>query len=194
MFIDSTIFKGELHLVFNRDSNNCISTTQLDWFIDEYESDILQSLLGQLYFELVEAKEAGLIVSGSKWEKLLDGAIYEIDGEKYKWKGLKYLIACFIYLRFVNNQSILVTKAGGKIPEFELANNVSIKEKAVLNWNKATKLTKPSHCSRAYYDYFYGDYVLKNFKGNTLLHFLSNNDFENYCVEFYDGGMINGYR
>ena len=163
-----------MHYPFPKNNDSCSESDVLDWFIKQYEGKILRQLLGQLYYEMKDAT----IVDGDKWTLLLKGGEYTVGENTYTWNGLEYLIACFIYFYMTRNNEIQITTNGGKIVHYEMADNVSLKTKGITNWNNATRLIKSSRCRK------------RSTVQETLLHFLENNDFENYCVNFYEGGLI----
>lgn len=172
MITTPDIFKGELHLVL---STKCNENTTLNWIIDQYEPIILQDILGQLYYELLTEIDNG-IVDGSKWDLLLNGGVYEVDGVKYQFKGVKYLVACYIYFYYIRERQVETAKFGGKISEYENGTFVSLRYKAIRNWNNSFRLLGISKCSAK--------------RSDTLIHFLYNNDFENWHVKPHGGGLI----
>lgn len=189
MFIEVDIFKGELFIPFPDSSDSCIDQTTLDWFVDNYEAKILREILGRkLYNELVAQNTPGPLAG--IWKTLVDGGEYEVDGEKYYFKGLKYILACYLYFYMTREDAIETTTNGGKVVEYENAKNVSLEAKRINNWNNATRLLKSTEChlkNRRYYG------TIDSSDEETLEFFLSNNsEFDNieYCVNFYEGGLI----
>ena len=177
MFTKPDIFKGELFLAFPKGNTGCKDTSTLDWFVENYEQKILCQIIGQLYYELKQKFEDEEIVDGEKWDILLNGGEYSVGDCKYTWKGLKYLIACFLFFYMSRDNEIETTTNGGKVVGYEVGKNVSLQTKAINNWNNATRLIKPRRCKG-------------HAKCGTLLHFLENSDFENYSVNFFEGGLI----
>jgi hypothetical protein len=174
MYINKTIFKGELKIVTS--NNDCSNNEQLDWFINEYEPQIMACLLGEIYTDLL----AHTIVSGDKFDKLLNGFVYVVDDKTYVWKGFNYLTACFVYFYYQREQSVITSQFGGKKDQYEKATNIGLDGKMARNWNNAQRLLN-YYCE-----------CPNNSCNDTLWHFLENNGFEDYsiCPKYYEGGVI----
>jgi len=174
MYLTTEIFKGELLIV--SPNNNCEENEQLKWFIENYEPKILQCLLGQIYYDLKDHT----IVAGDNYDLLLTGGEYTVNGEKYTFKGLKYILACFIYFYYQRENSIITSQFGGNVPQFEKADAVSLNGKIKRNWNNAQRLLNPKcNCTLNTCDV-------------TLWEFLSHKEFDcnKYTPKFYEGGYL----
>lgn len=85
MLIDRTYFIGELNIP-NTDQNSVGEL--LDWFIEKYETEFLEKVLG---YELYKALKAGLqeVTVDQKWTDLIEGVEYtNLAGRLTFWKGL----------------------------------------------------------------------------------------------------------
>lgn len=171
MYVTADIYqKGELYLPLLKNGNNCVGTTEIDWYIDFYEKEIYREILGQLFYAIPETFD-----DGDKWDILINGGDYECCGKNYNFRGIKYIAACFIYFIYVREKAQITATTGGKVPKYELGEHTSLRGKAKRNWNNATRLIKSSRCGASV---------------NTLHHYLTCSDFEDYCVNFYNGGLI----
>lgn len=173
MYLNTTIFKGELKIVT---ANNCGDNEELTWFINNYEPQILSCLLGEIYTDLL----AHTILADDKYDKLLNGSVYSVDGKTYVWKGLNYITACFVYFYYQREQSVITSQFGGKKEQYEKAENVGLEGKMIRNWNNAQRLLeRECQCNGTSCN-------------STLWHYLSNNDFETskICPKNYEGGII----
>jgi hypothetical protein len=94
------------------------------WAIDVQYRD-LQKLLGdKMYQDLVQNS------TDAKYVELLDGGTYEIDGFTYQQKGLKYVLAYFIYAEYSIDSEHQDTFAGFRnknIPESQQPNYGEVK-------------------------------------------------------------------
>ena len=140
--IDATYFeKGYLFIPHNKDINPSTTetseNTDLTFFIDKYERELLVNALGvELYDQL-----APLTTYTGKWADLVDGETYTVDGKKYKWEGLKghnknSLIANYTYCEWLRNDESTYTTTGIVQNKAKNAMPFSPSPKYIKAWNE----------------------------------------------------------
>ncbi|MBQ19147.1 MAG: hypothetical protein CMD31_00170 [Flavobacteriales bacterium] len=127
--IDRTYFKGEIRLANITDvsvDDTAGNGPLLDRFINKYEREVLVKCLGYPLFKLFKEQFDIDATTGtwtlkddadSKWDDLLNGTEYQINGESAIWKGLVHtdsdidgadpdhsLIAYYVYSKFVTSE------------------------------------------------------------------------------------------
>lgn len=105
--------------------------------ITEVEKDLLIGALGlDLYNELQTAL-ADIDNATARWQNLVKGLEYSIDGKTYKWEGLnspKSLIAYAIYYYFLYRTNTFLTGVGVQQPNAENATNLNPNYKMSHAW------------------------------------------------------------
>lgn len=142
MIIDKTYFvSGDLFIPNASDGNvGSGSASNLDTVIARYERQLLLDALGaDLYNGLVLAMD-DLPGSAQKWQDLVNGLDYTIDGELYRWDGLKGnakdgLLAHYIYCMYLRQDEIDYSTTGMKRNAVENAVRASYMEKYVAAWS-----------------------------------------------------------
>jgi hypothetical protein len=98
-------------------SNLLGNGNEIDIFIEEFEREILIKCLGYSLFTLfstqLDSKSMNGLKQGSdqKWDYLLNGKEYDLNGQTVLWRGLKFkdgllersLIAYYVFCEFLNN-------------------------------------------------------------------------------------------
>lgn len=158
MIITTAYFKGSIHIDNAQDvapnSSLLGNTTALDEFIQEFVPDALVKCLGYSLFnelkeELDPQQTNGLKnTAHQKWDDLLNGKEYQIDGVDVKWNGLIYteatvqksLLANYVYFKFMENE-----KASMQENEVNNAIVTSAFPKVVKAWRKFHSLTIGSY-------------------------------------------------
>lgn len=175
MIVTQDIFKGELAIVLNK---ACAVDTVLTGIIEKYEPIILIDILGaDFYNQIQTALQSDPLAT--KWNTLINGGSYQEDGATYPFRGLKYILAGFIYYHYHRNNAYSPSSEGGHIitaPESAIMKSMNFK--MWQNWNDATSMIG----------------VGINPKWGTLNHFLINSDFSGYEVNEYKGGKIMGVQ
>ena len=154
MIISASYFKGSIQIDNVQDtapnSNLLGNGSMIEDFISEYEPEILIQCLGfalykQLKENLDETAENGLKADAvQKWDDLLNGKEYQIDGVPVKWDGLRFqegtlrrsLIAYYVFYKFLENE-----KANTNVIEVKNSKAASAIPKAVKAWRKFHSLT-----------------------------------------------------
>jgi len=145
--IDATYFeKGSLYIPNNKDMNASpegtpTNQTDLDFFIIEYERELLLNALGiVLYEELLTALE-DLDISAQKWKDLVNGLTYEnIEGVKKRWDGLigynnQSVIAFYIYTKYLRNYNETFATTGVVRNDSKNATNYDATPKYIKAYN-----------------------------------------------------------
>lgn len=122
MIITTAYFKGSIHIDNATDvapnSDLLGNTTELNEFIQEFVPECLIMVLGYSLFnelqnELDPQQANGLKdTAHQKWNDLLNGKEYQIDGVTVKWNGLIYsqanikrsLLADYVYFKYMENE------------------------------------------------------------------------------------------
>ena len=174
MIITRSYFKGIIHIPNSEDtapnSNLLGNGTELDLFIEEFERDILIKCFGYpLYYafvnELDATKPNGLKdTADAKWNDLLNGKDYTLNGISVKWMGLKFkegqldrsLIAYYVFCEFLNKD--LVTYSGLGVVKERGKNSTPVTSDPlyVSSFRKFYELTEFSNCNnglRTLYDF-----------------------------------------
>lgn len=113
--IDNTYFqKGWLFIPNNKDINarpagSPTAQSDIDFFITEYERELLLNSLGVTLYDELQAEIDG-VLSTQKWIDLVDGKNYTIDSKTKRWNGLKganqqSLIAFYVYCQYLRNDN-----------------------------------------------------------------------------------------
>ena len=117
MITSSEYLKGSIYL---KDGNSNFPNSELlgngnklDSFFQEYEPDVLIKCFGySLYKEFMNQFSEDYTLKGSadqKWDDLLNGKEYQVNGINYYWRGLIYeegglkrsLIAFYVFSKYV---------------------------------------------------------------------------------------------
>ena len=137
--IDSTYFQGEILL-----TNKTDLSTDIAQAINQYEKEILISLMG---YETYKLMTAGAAVE--PYKSLIEGAEFELtfDGitQTLKWEGLKNsikesLIAYYIYYKYQERNFIKPGAIATVKPKAENSEVVSPYPKMVNAWNRMIEL------------------------------------------------------
>jgi len=171
--LSQDIFIGELNIIIN---TNC-TDAYLQSFIDKYEPEILINIFGiEFYNELVAAMNVNPIAS--KWSILWNGGTYVVGGVNYPLRGLKYVVASYVYYWYHRENAFNVDQTGASLPKLDNAYNQSMNFKMMSRWNEAVDMTGTK----------------LNPKWGTISHYLLNGEFENYKINTYKGGKIRGLQ
>ncbi|WP_421809059.1 hypothetical protein [Flagellimonas sp.] len=132
---------GELYIPNANDGNmGSSSTNNLDTVLKRYERQLLLDALGvELYNGLVLAMD-DLPNAAQKWQDLVDGLDYVLDGKMYRWEGLKGknkdgLLAHYVYCMYLRQDEIDYSTTGMKRNAVENALRASFTEKYVAAWS-----------------------------------------------------------
>lgn len=133
--IDSTYFEGEILL-----TNKTDLSTDITQAINQYEKEILISLLGYELYKLVDStpniEPYKSLIEGDEFDLTFDGITQTL-----KWEGLKNsakesLIAGYVYYNYMHRNYIKPGAVGTIKPKSENSEIVSPYPKMVQAWNK----------------------------------------------------------
>ena len=177
MIISCSFFKGNIHIPNAEDtapnSNLIGNVTNIVLFIEEYERDVLLECLGYSLFqefvnELDSSSSNGLKTTAhQKWNDLLNGKDYQINGKPVKWRGLIFkdgqlersLIANYVFCEFLNRDLISYKSVGTQKEKSKNSVHVSADPLYVASFRKFYKLTEFSNnCNggnglKSFYDF-----------------------------------------
>ena len=113
MLIDTSYFFGDI--LIGQLSEQSVQD-KVNWFINQYEPEILRGLLGyETYNKFMIGLAQGSIEA--KWMDLLSGAEYTDQGILRKWDGLLQLPSGSTTINFSNEVNVVVGRGGTYDPE-----------------------------------------------------------------------------
>ena len=187
MIIDATYFQsGLLYIPNNKDISAAptgapSSQNELEVFIDNYERDLLINALGVPLFNLLTTAMDDLPNADQKWQDLVNGTDYTINGKTYRWEGLKgynkqSLIAFYVYCQYLRNDESTYTTTGVVQNTAKNATNYSPTGKYIKAWN----------CFIEQYqkDFNYSPNVIINASGSIGLDYFNNNDSKRSLFQY----------
>ena len=146
MITDNSYFeKGTLYIPNNKDvsarpEGTPSKQSEIDFFIETYERELLLNAFGTtIYNELVIAY-SDLDNASQKWQDLINGVDYTINGKLHKWEGLKgfnkqSLIANYIFCAYLRNDEQIYTTVGVVKSTAENAVLSDATPKFIKSWN-----------------------------------------------------------
>lgn len=146
--IDDTYFeKGALYIPNNKDLNaslpgNPSNQTDLDFYIEEYERELLINALGIVLYTQLKTALLDLPNSNQKWKDLVDGKTYvNTSNVTKRWEGLKgfnkqSVIACYIYTEYLRNYNETFATTGVVRNDSKNATNYDATPKYIKAYNK----------------------------------------------------------
>ena len=191
MITQSSDFIGDIYLpqVGASASTMVNDNDLLDNFINDFEPELLKKAFGRkLYSEFKTNIETGrtlIVGADQKWDDLLNGSEYEINGVTYYWRGLideeKSMTSYYVYCKMLQGKIEQQTTLGTVKAEAKNAVSVLPTHQIVRAWRKLNEwyqgggYSQPSvYFHRGVYveDYFNGD---DNSKDVSLYTFLQDN-------------------
>lgn len=187
MIIDATYFeKGIIFIPNNKDINASpvgapSSQSELDFFIDNCERDLLINALGVTLFNLLTTAMIDLPNADQKWKDLVNGKDYTINSKTYRWEGLKgynkqSLIAFYVYCQYLRNDESTYTTTGIIKNTSKNAENYDPTGKYIKAWN--------SFISQYQKEYNYNPTVSINAFGSIGLDYYGNNDAKRSLYQY----------
>ena len=165
--IDRSYFKDEIRLANITDvspNGNAGNGKLLDRFINKYEREVITKCLGSHLFLLFKEQfdinpQTGKWTlkddADAKWDELLNGVEYEINGRNVIWRGLLHNdsdidgagndhspIAYYVYYQFVNSEEYSHSGTGFQREKAKNAMVVSGTPKVVFAWNRFVEMTE----------------------------------------------------
>ena len=145
--IDNTYFeKGWIFIPNNKDLNaspvgSPSAQSGIDFFIEEYERELLLNSLGVTLYNELQTALLDLPASDQKWQDLVNGKDYAIDGKTKRWNGLKganqqSLIAFYVYCQYLRNDNSTYLTTGIAQNTANNAERSDPSPKFVKAWNR----------------------------------------------------------
>lgn len=180
MITSRSYFKGSLRIANVLDTapnSNLVGNSAIaDLDIVKYEREALIKLFGYTLYKEFKSKfdidSNGLWTlkaaeSGSKWDDLLNGKEYTLNGNTVYWKGLVYtdsdesgatpdqsLLAYYIYAMFVRDEEFSHAGIGFQAEQAQAADRVSSRSKYAWAYNEFVRMVEFSdNRERSLYDF-----------------------------------------
>jgi len=145
--IDSTYFeKGALYIPNNTDINpgkvGITNQTDLDFYIIEYERDLLINAFGITLYDELQVALLDLPNALQKWRDLVTGKNYvNPSGVTKRWEGLRgankqSLVACYVYTEYLRNYNETFATTGVVRNDSKNATNYDATPKYIKAYNK----------------------------------------------------------
>lgn len=143
-FIDNTYFIKDITVPVNT-----VSQSNIDNYIERYENEILQRLLGYELLKNLLADLSGGNPQTQRFIDLVNGAEFSFDLNgntvNTKWEGLrnsvkKSLIAYWVYFNYRNENEAYFSGIGQRRGKGENSEKADITPKIVSVWNKMIDL------------------------------------------------------
>ena len=145
--INSSYFqKGDLYIPNNTDINvgdvGITNQTDLDFYIVEYERELLINALGIVLYEEYLVALQNLNQADQKWTDLIDGKTYVNPSNVTKrWEGLRgankqSLVACYVYTQYLRNYNETFATTGVVRNDSKNATNYDATPKYIKAYNK----------------------------------------------------------
>ena len=145
--INSSYFeKGDLYIPNNTDINvgdvGITNQTDLDFYIVEYERELLLNALGIVLYEEYLAALQNLNQAPKRWTDLIDGVTYTNPSSVVKrWEGLRgankqSLVASFVYTKYLRNYNETFATTGVVRNDSKNATNYDATPKYIKAYNK----------------------------------------------------------
>ena len=145
--INSSYFqKGDLYIPNNTDINvgdvGITNQTDLDFYIVEYERELLLNALGIVLYEEYLVALQNLNKVPKRWTDLIDGVTYTNPSSVVKrWEGLRgankqSLVASFVYTKYLRNYNETFATTGVVRNDSKNATNYDATPKYIKAYNK----------------------------------------------------------
>ena len=174
MLIDKTYFQGDINIPNMQEIQHENDLVQI--LIESKSYSLLESVLGRDNFLSLQANcENGNLKpdADDRWKELVNGKSYEINNQKFYFKGLiqegalykTSLIADFVFCEWLKQTRSQQTGVGEVVVNAQNATNVNSTSKLVSIWNRFIKEFGSIHCNRLrkyyhngvpVYDYYNG--------------------------------------
>jgi hypothetical protein len=130
--ITYTDFTGDLILDLNAGEQ-----AQLALYITQFQEEVLTKLLGRNLYATLDVTPAP-----AKWTELATAGdiYYEYGNYKYKYPGLKRMLACYVYFQWHNLETTSPTPQGQTVDSHLNGTVVINVEKQVRIWNEFVRL------------------------------------------------------
>lgn len=145
MLIDETYFVRDKH-ISNVNELNSQSRKEIKGYISKYARLFLRNTLSSVLFGELEShvvnNELGEYAP-EKWQHLVKGHVYTVNGVEYTWTGLieeelfkDSIIADFVYHHWYKDNVSFASGVGEVVLKAKNATNVSCTQEYVNSWNR----------------------------------------------------------
>lgn len=191
--IDETYFKREL-FVPNADDTDRDAYTELQEFIDGKSRQCLKDALGRELFEDLDSNITnGKLDTGApaKWQNLVNGVDYTVDGNTYNWHGLliqegafkKSLLAYYVFYHWLSYNQSTMSGVGEVVLQAKNAISINSTQRLISVWNEFVEMYQGKETKYTYNEYYHNGIKVIDWMGNntnnyyaSLVKFLSDND------------------
>lgn len=140
MIIDYSYFIGKINLP---QTGNTPGRAEIDQFIETYEKEYLQRVLGYDLWKAFTDETGGSGEIDQRWTDLLTGAEYSHGDHTHKWEGFEDKpspIAQYVYYRYMEDKAIDTVLVGTSTGDTDNATRVSPAAKMLDAWNNMIRL------------------------------------------------------
>lgn len=145
MFTDHTYYQqGEFYIPNVKDISAApvdspSTKSALEFLIDKYEREHLLDVLGVEMYDQLKSANEDLENADQKWQDLVNGCNYTLDGKHYRWDGLigyekNSLLAAYVFCKYLKNDYGTYTTTGIVINKPKNAVIVDPKRKYLTAW------------------------------------------------------------
>ena len=157
--IDTTYFlRGWLKIPNNKNINASPTDapsvqTELDFFIEEYERELLLNALGVTLYNELQSELP--IPSTQKWIDLVSGKDYTINSKTKRWNGLRganmqSLVAFYVYCQYLRNDNSTYLTTGIGQSTVNNAERSDPTPKFVKAWNRFLNQYQGNYYNNSY--------------------------------------------
>lgn len=178
---------------------------KLQYFIDKYERLLLIDLFGATLYNEITTALQDLPNADIKWQNLISGCTYTVDGKEYVFDGLRgylqdSLVAYFVYCKYMENDESYYSTSGTVKLKSDNSEPYNPTRKYIDCWNEfLSKYQNDLSLEQPMYYTLDGDIVGVSYYNErvssvvTLEQFLKDNetDYEGYEFKRYE--QINSF-
>lgn len=208
--VDESYFIRELYIP-NAMELNSSAGDELSLYIDDKARQCLKHALGYTLFNDLDSNVShGVLDAGApaKWQNLVNGVEYTLNGNTFKWQGLIYteglmkrsLLANYVFYYWLLDQQSQMSGVGEVIVNAKNAVNINSTQRLVRVWNDFVKMYQEGMYQYDYNAYYRDGIRVIDWLGNStmtdyvsLVKFLEDNDadYPDAALKRYD--MINQF-
>ena len=144
MIIDSSYFEENNFIAnINEPDPNNRTSDNLNMLIELTERNLLSITFGRaMYEDLIKYYKDDSLTPPTEYKNLVDGCIYEVEGKKRFWSGLRNqatkesLIADLVYYEYQINNITQTTGVGEVSIDVKVGNKANVLPKTTRAWNR----------------------------------------------------------
>ena len=175
--IDETYFQRNLQ-VPNANELNSGAYAELQEYIDSKARLCLKGALGyELFKDFDNNVTDGVLDVGApqKWQDLVNGKEYTLDGTLFRWEGLintegafnKSLLANFVYYYWLYDNQSAMTGVGEAVLNAKNATSINSTQRLVTVWNEFVKMYQGKMFEHYKHTYYYRDIKIVDYLGDA---------------------------